>query len=47
MSVTVTCKYVVEMACTAQKVVRAIPLQRKELWIQGINSEHETLLIVL
>jgi len=46
MSVTVTCKYVVEQACTAQKVVRAILLQRKELWAQGVNSEHDTLLMV-
>jgi hypothetical protein len=46
MSVTLTCKYVVEKACTAQKLVRAIRLQRKELWAQGLNSDLDTLLIV-
>jgi hypothetical protein len=42
----VTCKYVVEQTCTAKKVVRAILLQRKELWDQGVNSEQDMLLIV-
>jgi len=46
MSVTVACRYVVEQACTAQKMVRAMLLQRKKMWAQGVNSEHDTLLIV-